>query len=64
MVVLAIKLQKFCTLLVAFLVLYRCCCEGNVLLYRRVPALRFCANKSNDLGQKGKRSKQEEKKDE
>lgn len=45
-------------------VLYRCCCEGNVLLYRCVPALRFCANKSNDLGQKGKRNKQEEEEDE
>lgn len=35
-------------------VLYRCCCEGNVLLYRCVPALRFSANKSSDLGQKGR----------
>lgn len=38
-------------------VLYCCYCEGNVLLCRRVPALRCRANKSNDPGQKGRGEK-------
>lgn len=38
-------------------VLYWCYCEGNVLLCRRVPALRCHANKSNNPGQKGRGEK-------